>query len=63
VLRAKEEEGMEPICDADEVRDCVPDYVDDCGDDKLAARAFHKLSPDEQDALLRKAFPLNRYGW
>jgi glycerol-3-phosphate O-acyltransferase len=47
----------------DEVVEAVMDYLQDYGRDTEAVAEFNKLSFEDKTAMLRKAFPLDRYGW
>ena len=47
----------------DEVVECVMEHLDQYGDDPDAVAEFKKLSFEEKQAILLKAFPLDRYGW
>lgn len=47
----------------DEVVECVIDYIADYGNDAEAVAEFKKLSYEEKEEMLLKAFPFDRYGW
>lgn len=61
VLRAAEEDNLT----REEVIECVADagYLEDFGEDKEAVKEFRKLSYEEQEEIMLKAFPFSRYGW
>lgn len=61
VLQAAEADSIP----RDEVAECVMDceYLEDFGNDKEAVKEFRKLSYEEQEEMMLKAFPFNRYGW
>jgi hypothetical protein len=59
ILRAAEVDSMS----RDEVVEAVMDYIHDYGRDMNAIAKFKKLSFEEKQAMLLKAFPLARYGW
>ena len=47
----------------EEVIEAVVDYIHDYGGDKEAIAEFNQLSFEDKTEMLRKAFPLARYGW
>ncbi len=61
ILQAAEQDNIT----REEVIECVADadYLEDFGDDKEAVKEFRKLSYEEQEEMLLKAFPFSRYGW
>jgi len=58
VLRAAEADSI----DRDEVVEVVNDYLE-YGHDPEALAEFRQLRHEDRIAMLRKAFPLARYGW
>jgi hypothetical protein len=59
VLRAAEADSLP----ADDVAECVLDYMDQYGGDPEAVTEFNTLSFEDKTEMLRNAFPLPRYGW
>jgi hypothetical protein len=59
VLRSAEADWLP----AEDVAECVLDYLDQYGGDSEAVAAFGKLPFEERMRMLRKAFPLSKYGW
>lgn len=61
ILQAAEEDNLT----REEVIECVADagYMEDFGDDAEAVKEFRKLTYEEQEEILLKAFPFFRYGW
>ena len=61
VLQAAEADSIP----RDEIAECVMDceYLEDFGEDEEAVKEFRKLSYEEQEEMMLKAFPFNRYGW
>jgi len=61
ILQAAEEDNIS----REEVIECVADagYLEDFGEDKEAVKEFRKLSYEEQEEIMLKAFPFSRYGW
>jgi hypothetical protein len=47
----------------EEVIEAVMDYIHDYGGDEEAIAEFNKLSFEDKTEILRKAFPMPRYGW
>ncbi len=47
----------------EEVIEAVIDYIQDYGRDEEAIAEFNRLSLEDKTEMLRKAFPLARYGW
>jgi hypothetical protein len=58
ILRAAEVDSMS----REDVAEAVMDYINDYGRDMDAIAEFKKLSFEEKQAVLLKAFPLARYG-
>ncbi len=61
ILQAAEQDNIT----REEVISCVADagYLEDFGNDREAVAEFRKLSYEEQEEILLKAFPFSRYGW
>jgi len=61
ILQAAEEDNIT----RELVIECVADagYLEDFGDDAEAVKEFRKLSYEEQEEIMLKAFPFSRYGW
>ncbi len=59
VLRSAEVDSIS----REEVVECVIDYIADYGNDAEAVAEFKKLSYEEKEEMLLKAFPFDRYGW
>ncbi len=59
ILRAAEVDSIS----RDEVVEAVMDYIQDYGRDMDAIAEYEKLSFEEKQTVLLKAFPLARYGW
>jgi hypothetical protein len=59
VLRSAEADWLP----GEDVAECVMDYIEQFGGDSGAVAEFNKLSFEDKTEMLRKAFPLSRYGW